>query len=88
MLAAMATKDDLRTWVRDALEAHSGSASLVDVCRHVWQVHEPDLRMSGDLFFTWQYDIRWAAQDLRDKGVLVPDEEAPRGIWKLSPPSQ
>jgi hypothetical protein len=40
--------------------------------------------MSGDFFFTWQYDIRWAAQTLRDKGALKPDIEAPRGIWQLA----
>jgi len=80
----MAEKEALRQWVLESLTARGGSASLVDVCRDVWQVHEPDLRMSGDLFFTWQYDIRWAAQQLRDTGVLVPDDEAPRGIWKLS----
>jgi hypothetical protein len=81
----MAQKEDLQNWIVDALERRGGSGSLVDVCRDVWQTHEPELRMSGDLFYTWQYDIRWAAQKLRDTGVLVPDEEAPRGIWKMTP---
>ncbi|SDW39046.1 hypothetical protein SAMN05444006_10397 [Allgaiera indica] len=27
--------------------------------------------MSGDLFYTWQYDMRWAAQNLRGAGKLV-----------------
>jgi hypothetical protein len=81
----MAQKEDLQSWIVDALERRGGSALLVDVCRDVWQMHEPELRMSGDLFYTWQYDIRWAAQKLRDTGVLVRDEEAPRGIWKMTP---
>jgi hypothetical protein len=80
----MAEKEALQQWVVDSLRSRGGSASLVDVCRDVWQVHESDLRMSGDLFYTWQYDIRWAAQKLRDNAVLVPDEEAPRGIWRLA----
>jgi hypothetical protein len=80
----MATKTDLEGWVVDSLRRLGGSASLVEVCRDVWQTHEADLRMSGDLFYTWQYDIRWAAQKLRDTGVLKPDEEAPRGTWQLA----
>jgi hypothetical protein len=80
---SVATKDDLQTWVLDSLRVRGGSASLVDVCRDVWQTHEPELRLSGDLFYTWQYDIRWAAQKLRDSGALKPDNEAPRGVWQL-----
>ena len=81
---AMAEKEDLQKWIVESLESRNGSASLVDVCRDVWQMHEPELRMSGDLFYTWQYEIRWAAQKLRDTGVLVPNGEAPRGIWKMT----
>jgi hypothetical protein len=80
----MATKTDLQPWILESIRSRGGSASLVDVCRDVWQAHEPDLRMSGDLFYTWQYDIRWAAQTLRDNGVLKPDHEAPRGVWQLA----
>jgi hypothetical protein len=29
-----------------------------------------------DLFDTWQYDIRWAAQNLRDAGPAGVDEAA------------
>ena len=50
----------------------------------VWRDHEPDLRASGDLFFTWQYDIRWAAQRLRDQRVFVPNAGAPQGFWQLA----
>lgn len=80
----MAAKTDLQPWILESIRRRGGSASLVDVCRDVWQVHEQDLRMSGDLFYTWQYAIRWAAQTLRDNGVLRPDREAPRGVWQLA----
>src|SRR5437870_8827553 len=63
-------KTDLIEWLADALRAHGGSASIVDVCKHVWKEHEDDLRRSGDLFFTWQYDIRWAAYRLRREGRM------------------
>jgi hypothetical protein len=80
----MATKLDLRDWVRDALRAHGGSATIVEVCRHIWQVHEPDLRLSGDLFYTWQYDVRWAAYSLRRAGTMKPDSDSPHGVWELA----
>jgi hypothetical protein len=67
----------------EAITALGGSGSVVDVCREVWASHERELRASGDLFFTWQYDIRWAAQILRDEGVLMSSTEAPRGTWAL-----
>lgn len=81
----MATKYDLEDWTLEALHTLGGEGSIASVCREVWQRHEDDLRGSGDLFYTWQYDIRLAAQRLRDAGRLVPDKQAPRGIWRLSP---
>lgn len=80
----MAKKQDLADWILESLRRRGGSARLIEVCRDVWESHEPELRASGDLFFTWQYDIRWAAQSLRDSGVLKPDQETPRGIWQIA----
>jgi hypothetical protein len=63
-------KKDLEQCVVEALEELGGSGSVVDVSKVVWRRYEPELRGSGDLFYTWQYDIRWAAQKLRDRGKL------------------
>lgn len=79
----MATKEDLTTWVIEALRAHGGSVYHVNVAKHVWRSHEDELRASGDLFYTWQYDLRWAAQRLRDSGVLEADVATGRGIWAM-----
>ena len=78
-----ASRDDLQDWLVEALEAHGGSATIVEVCRHVWKNHEEDLRAAGDLFYTWQYDIRWAATKLRKKGVVGPPAATPVGTWSL-----
>lgn len=80
----MATKDDLMAWVLTALEELGGSGTVVEVCEVVWRRHEPELRTSGDLFYTWQYDIRWAAQRLRDEGCLQSAKGARRAPWSLS----
>jgi hypothetical protein len=67
----MATKADLQDWVVQAIRAHGGETSLVNVARHIWENHEAELKASGDLFYTWQYDMRWAATVLRKQGTLA-----------------
>ena len=79
----MATKYDLRDWLVDAPNAHGGSASIVDACRYIWHNHKNELLASGDLFYTWQYDVRWAATELRKTRALRPANASPRGVWEL-----
>jgi len=80
----MTKRQDMTEWVIDAIRSNNGSATIVDICKHVWKSHEKDLRRSGDGFYTWQYDIRWAGQKLRDDGALKPASECPKGVWMLS----
>jgi hypothetical protein len=77
----MAKKEDLSIWVLKAVAAHKGQATIVEICKHVWENHETELRESGNLFYTWGYDIRWAGQWLRDNEYLQPKETCPRGVW-------
>ena len=83
-MLGMATKEDLSGWLIEALRANNGSASTVEVCKYVWNNYESELRESGDLFFTWQHDIRWVATQLRNKGILRAAEASPSGIWELA----
>jgi hypothetical protein len=83
--AGMATKQDLMPWVEEALTELGGRGTVVEVCEVVWRRHELDLRNSGSLFYTWQYDIRWAAQKLRDSGRLKPIAQRRSGVpWELA----
>jgi hypothetical protein len=79
----VATKSDLKTWVLDAFAVHGGSATLVQVAIHIWDNHEEDLRTSGDLFYRWQYEMRWAATELRKSGKLMGADLSPKGNWEL-----
>lgn len=79
----MATRHDLADWILESLRALRGEGTVIEVSRDVWQRHETDLRASGDLFFTWQYDIRWEAQKLRDRGILAPANGKRGGKWSL-----
>ncbi|RLP28342.1 hypothetical protein [Mesorhizobium sp. YM1C-6-2] len=78
----MATKGDLVDWVVEALKAAGGAGTLLYVAKYIWEHHEKELR-STDLFYTWQYDMRWAATELRKRGTMVPAETDRRGKWTL-----
>lgn len=80
----MSEREYLKTWVIDALRAHGGSATLIEVCRYIWEHHEEELKSSGDLFYTWQYDVRWAAQSLRNNGALKPVHGNRTRPWELA----
>ena len=77
----MASRNDLQQWVVEALHELGGSGHQIDVAKILWRRHEPDLRESGDLFYTWQYDMRWAATRLRKAGIL--EENASGRPWRL-----
>lgn len=80
----MASKEDLPDWVVEALSDHGGSARLIDVAKHIWKHRESELRASGDLFYKWQYDMRWAANQLRRTGRMKDANVSPTGVWELS----
>ncbi len=46
--------------------------------------HAIELRSSGDLFYTWQYDIRWAATTLRKEGIMKDASLSEVSMWELS----
>jgi hypothetical protein len=75
----MSTRHDLDEWVLDALSALGGSGTIVDVCRWIWGSKRSDLETSGDLLYTWQYDVRWAVKRLRLRKKLKQAHESPRG---------
>ena len=79
----MSNKTDLQTWIIEALQRNGGTAQLLDVAKDIWGHHEADLRERGDLFYTWQYDMRWAAQRLRNAGEFAPVNNARNGTWSL-----
>jgi hypothetical protein len=78
----VATRADLPEWVLEALEELGGSAHAVEVAKVVWRRHEPELRASGDLFYTWQYDLRWAGTTLRKQGFLSENSRGEK--WSLA----
>lgn len=78
------SRASLEGWIIEALEQSGGAATLVDVTRRIWDQHQSDLEEAGDLFFTWQYDLRWAAHRLRRRRLLKAAEDSPLGRWELA----
>ena len=60
----------LKQWVMNALRDLGGSAQIAPIAKHIWDHHESELRISGDFFYTWQYEMRWAGQKLQQEGLL------------------
>ncbi len=77
------TRADLPDMVASALKDLGGTANVARVAERIWTKYEQELREAGDLFFTWQYEMRWAAQRLRDAGRLEHIRENGRSAWRL-----
>ena len=56
---------------------------FIGICKHFWSKYENELKNSGDLFYTWQYDIRWAATALRKTGRMKDANLSPSGVWEI-----
>ena len=79
----MATRDDLCEWVVEAINHFGGQARIVPICKYIWGKYENELKRSGDLFYTWQYEVRWAGQKLRDSGTLLPAHNNRQAPWAI-----
>jgi hypothetical protein len=66
-------------WIVEGIRANGGKASVPAVAKWIWENHEADLRGSGDLFYTWQYAMRWAGKGLVDAGKIVKEKDG----WRL-----
>lgn len=76
-------REKLQLWVREALGDLGGQGLILDVAKHVWANHETDLKNSDDAFYSWQYDIRWTANQLRRTGKLGLRTAGSKSIWVL-----
>lgn len=76
-------RTDLPDILYDSIRNLGGKTTIVDVCKYVWSHYGSELENSGNLFFTWQYDIRWAATELRKTKRMLDKDISPKGIWEI-----
>lgn len=74
----------MKIWIIECIREWGGSAWPREVSKYVWGRYEAELRGSGDILYTWQYDIRWAAQQLRNGGTLKPVNRCRDLSWELA----
>lgn len=79
----MIKKSDLKNWILAALRDLGGSGRVVEISKHIWDNHQNDLKSAGDLFYTWQYAMRWAGQELQHEGKL--SKAGKNRTWFLTP---
>ena len=77
------TKEMLPDLLYGILRDMGGHGSIISICKRFWSEYENELRNSGDLFYTWQYDIRWAATTLRKTGRMIDAKASPSGVWEI-----
>jgi hypothetical protein len=76
-------REDFKPLITEALKFYDGAASIYNVSKFIWENYHTKIYSSKRFLYTWQYDLRWAAQQLRDEGVMVKGSEATRGKWEL-----
>lgn len=74
----------MKQWIIECLQEYDGSAWPREVSKYVWDNYEQELKDAGGILYTWQYDIRWAAQQLRNEGVLKPVFNRRDLPWELA----
>jgi len=78
------TRNDLIDWVYEALARAGGELSPLGVAKSIWANHESDLKASGDMFYKWQYEVRWAGQMLQKSGRAKKTRKGNSSIWSLT----
>lgn len=85
-------RENLPDILHEILKDLGGRASMMDVFKNFWKKYKGELRESDDIFYTWNYDIRWAATELRKRRIMKPASTkenthgqniSPKGIWEL-----
>jgi hypothetical protein len=66
--------------VEEAVRHHKGRADHAAVAKYIWDHHESELKASGAFFYKWQYEARWAADELKRQGRLEPTRISGRGV--------
>jgi hypothetical protein len=76
------SKKDLQDIVKETLIILNGKSNITEISKYIWKKYNYKLLISGDIFYTWQYDIRWVGTELRKLGIMK--NNCKRGVWELS----
>ena len=74
------TKTDLTNVVLNSLT--STSMSIIEISKEVFL--NSGLSPSDDMFYTYQYDMRWSLMELVNSGVVSRDKVGNRSFYSLA----
>ena len=86
------TRKDLPEILYKIIKDLGGSARMMEIFQKFWALHGKSLSERDDLFYTWNYDIRWAATQLRKQKRMKKARTkenthgadiSPTGVWEL-----
>lgn len=52
-----------------------------DIAKFIWENYRTELENSGEFFYVWQYDLRWAGDALVKQRKIK--KGPPAGTWHL-----
>ena len=76
-------KHDLQNIIVNILKNNNNKGDIIYISKCIWKDYSESLKISGDIFYTWQYDFRWAATELRKKNIIKKSKDCKKGIWEL-----
>ena len=68
----------------DALQYFGKPTLITDVNRYIWNKYENDIRMSDEMLYKWQYQLRWAFTNLKKDGVCDFNKQGQNSLWLLT----
>lgn len=74
-------RSSLAPLIVEALRTHSGSARIHEIGKYIWDNYESELRSSGNFFYKWQYELRWASDYLVHQNTIR--KGPPKGVWHI-----
>ncbi|MCL2176555.1 MAG: hypothetical protein FWB72_01180 [Firmicutes bacterium] len=85
-------RKDLPQILYELIKDMGGSGKMMDIFKKFWEQNKNAISDKSDLFYTWNYDIRWAATKLRREKRMKPASRqentygldmSSRGIWEI-----
>ena len=88
----MIKRSDLPGLLHIILLDLGGRAEMMTIFKEFYNKYGKLFTEDNPLFYTWNYDIRWAATALRRDGIMAPakttinaqDNIISKGIWSLT----
>lgn len=76
-------RDDLPDLLYNVLDELGGEATAVEAVACFWTRYDEELRESGNLYYTWEFDLEKAVKDLRRDHRMMEAFYSPEDVWAL-----